>query len=1149
MEKTTYTAEKIQVLKDLDAIRKRPSMYIGDTSTRGLHHLVWEVIDNSIDEVLVGYCNKIEVKVNKDGSITISDNGRGIPIEQHPEVKKPAVEVVLTMLHAGGKFDHKTYQISGGLHGVGVSVVNALSKWLNVEVKRDGKTFKQSYGNGKPIGKPEILDNGKEETGTEITFMPNKNIFEITDFDFDILSSRLRELAFLNKNLEIVLKDLRTGQEVNYIYKGGIREFVKHLNKGKTAIHKAIYFNKKEKRIDIEVSLQYNDAYLETIHSFVNNINTIEGGTHLSGFYTALTRAINDYIRKSKLNSGKLSGADVREGLTAVLSLKIPSPQFEGQTKTKLGNSNVKGIVDSIVYDNLVTFFEENPEIAKRIVLKAIDASKAREAARKARELARRKTALDSGSLPGKLADCQEKDPEKAELFIVEGDSAGGSCESGRTREFQAILPLRGKILNVEKARLDKIFKNNEITTLITAIGTSIGEEFDVEKARYHKIIIMCDADSVTSDTPMLIQNKNNELEFKYIGEFVDNCVVPNEHKISSFSINPGEHKVKKISNVVKHPLKTNLYKIKTYLGYNVKVTPYHSVFIYDGRKVVTKPGNKITKKDYILIPKKLPRIDKDKILDLRKDIKDSNVDYVYGKINKEFIEKIPSNSYVDLTLNEWKKLKNIRMNKKITRKDMGKSLNLYHTILQQWEWKNDNVMPLYKLFKKYIRILKVEERDVKFNLRIPINKIDSNKVECNEFYLRNHTNRINLKLKLDKDLAYLLGWYIGDGCASKGKKNPNRFSLSIGKDKKIYLGRIKKAIKKSLDCNIILDKKGSCRIIHFNSFSFDLLLKKFGLEKKYAHNKFIPNEIFNLKKDLQVSFLKGYLQSDGYAFVGNARGKANKPIIGHTTVSKKLMEGTVFLYRQLGILPSIIKSKQKDHYHKNKLIKSNHHKYDIIVGSIKQLKKARNIWEDHKNANVLKNFIKNSKRGRDRRFVVDVNKDFQAVKVLSTEKLNRNDKFVYDIGVDINRSFIGGLGGLTLHNSDGNHIATLLLTFFYRYMRPLIEAGYIYIAMPPLYKVSKSKKTHYVYNDDQLSNLKKEIGYDIEVQRYKGLGEMNPEQLWETTLNPENRKLKQVTIEDAVLADEIFSILMGDEVLPRRNFIIKHAQSANIDI
>jgi DNA gyrase subunit B len=502
--KETYDASTIQVLEGLEAVRKRPAMYIGSTGPAGLHHLVYEAVDNSIDEVLAGYAKNVDVIIHPDNSLTVLDDGRGIPVDPHPKYKNmSALEVVMTKLHAGGKFDHNSYKVSGGLHGVGISCVCALSEWIKTEVYRDGKVYFMEFHRGIPQGQLKVL--GKtDDRGTKQTFKPDPEIFPDTVFSFDVLSNRLRELAFLNAGTRITIMDERDDKEHTFNYEGGLVTFVKYLNASKTPLHpEPIYFNKEKDGMMVEIAMQYNDAYNEQVFSFVNNINTIEGGTHLSGFRSALTRVVNDYIKKnevSKIKDLTLSGDDAREGLTAVISVKVPNPQFEGQTKTKLGNSEVEGITKSVVNDYLSAFLEENPSIANKIIEKAVLAAEAREAARKARELTRRKGALDGASLPGKLADCSEKDPSKSEIYIVEGDSAGGSAKQGRNRQFQAILPLKGKILNVEKARLTKILANDEIRTLITAIGTGIGQEdgqegFKIEKCRYHKIVIMTDAD------------------------------------------------------------------------------------------------------------------------------------------------------------------------------------------------------------------------------------------------------------------------------------------------------------------------------------------------------------------------------------------------------------------------------------------------------------------------------------------------------------------------------------------------------------------------------------------------------------------------------------------------------------------------------
>ncbi len=517
-----YRAESIKVLEGLEGVRKRPAMYIGSTGKDGLHHLVYEVVDNSIDECLAGFCTLVTVTINKDGSVTVVDDGRGIPVEKHPIYKKSAMEIALTMLHAGGKFDKDSYQISGGLHGVGVSCVNALSIKMIATVKRDGIIYQQEYKIGVPLDDVKAIGKtDKKDTGTTITFFPDKEIFSTTEFDFAILKKRLQEIAFLNPSVKIILKDEKAGKEETFNYSGGLIEFVSHVNKSKTVLHKPIYFKKQVDSNVAEVAIQYTDGYNENIFGFVNTINTTEGGTHISGFKTALTRAVNDYAeKKGMLKNEKLMGDDAREGITAIISLKMRDPQFEGQTKTKLGNSEMKGIVDSMVYVALTEFLEENPSIANKIAQKVVSSAKAREAAKKARDLVRRKNALGGLSgLPGKLADCSSKKIEKTEIYIVEGDSAAGSSKMARDKEFQAILPLKGKIMNVEKSNPTKVLISEEIINLITAIGTGVKENFDITKLRYNKLIIMCDADVDGQHITTLLLT----FFFRYVPELIEN--------------------------------------------------------------------------------------------------------------------------------------------------------------------------------------------------------------------------------------------------------------------------------------------------------------------------------------------------------------------------------------------------------------------------------------------------------------------------------------------------------------------------------------------------------------------------------------------------------------------------------------------------
>ncbi len=563
-----YDIEKIQVLEGLQAVRKRPSMYIGSTDSRGLHHLIYEVVDNSIDEAMSGYCNNIEVVLNKDGSVTVSDDGRGIPVDIHPKYGKSGVEIVMTKLHAGGKFDRSMYKVSGGLHGVGVSVVNGLSEWLEVIITRNGKEHYQRFECGDPVGELKVTGDA-ENTGTTVKFMPDKDIFEELGFNFETIYKRMRELAYLNSGLKITITDEKTEDSKTFQFEGGIIEYVKFINKNKNVLHdNPIYFKGDKSDTIVEVAMQYTDGYLDNTFTFANNINTIEGGTHLSGFKGALTRTINDHGRSNNIikdNMSNLVGEDIREGLTAIISIKLPEPQFGGQTKTKLGNSEVKGIVETVVNEKLGEFLDETPKTAEIIINKAVLASQAREAARKARELTRRKSFLESSSLPGKLADCSERDPAKSELFIVEGDSAGGSAKQGRNREFQAILPLRGKILNVEKARIDKILKNHEIQTLITAFGTNFGDDFDVEKARYHKLVIMTDADVDGAHIRTLLLT----LLFRYMKELIKAGYVyiaqPPLYKISKgkseYYVYSEDQKVSKLEELGEGKLNIQRYK------------------------------------------------------------------------------------------------------------------------------------------------------------------------------------------------------------------------------------------------------------------------------------------------------------------------------------------------------------------------------------------------------------------------------------------------------------------------------------------------------------------------------------------------------------------------------------------------------------
>ncbi len=1318
-----YDARTIQVLEGIEAVRRRPAMYIGDTTQRGLHHLVFEVVDNSIDEAMVGFCNNIDVTVHADNSVSVIDDGRGIPVDTHKTEKKPAVEVVMTTLHAGGKFDHRVYKVAGGLHGVGVSVVNALSEWLEVEIKRDDKVYHQEYERGRTASKLTVVGKSAK-TGTRVTFKADRDIFAKVVFSYDTLSNRLRELAFLNKNIRICLKDERTDKENTFQFKGGIVSFVEHLNKNKSALHKKpIYFMKKRDSIEAEIAMQYNDGYAENIFCFANNINTIEGGTHLTGFKSALTRTTNQYCKSRKLlkEGITLGGDDIREGLTAVLSIKLPNPQFEGQTKTKLGNSEAEGIVESITNESLSAFMEENPSVANKIVDKAVLAARAREAARKARELTRRKGALDAGSLPGKLADCAEEDPNLCELYLVEGDSAGGSTKQGRDRRFQAVLPLKGKILNVEKARLDKMLNNEEIRTMITALGTGIGDEFNISKLRYHKVILMCDADSVVGDTPMLFFDKQNaELFYKDVGEFINNYIEPSRYKVMTFDDDGFRMKLTDIHQCIKKPLRRRLCKVMTDCGYSLTITAAHSVYTFKKGRPELKEGNKIRPGDYLIAPAKFGRTDKNITLDLTATLFNKHKrDNITIKIRRDRDVSTPEESWVELPQTAWRRLQDLREEKGISRRTLAELAGVYKTVPQQWENKIDNVMPRYAAFKRYLDTIKADEDTIKYFVYIPIRECRIDEVPKDAaFFLDNHTNRVRTKFKLDEDLAYLLGWYLGDGSAAFTKNNPNRFILSLGVDKSgKYLKKIRDVIELKLDAKVIPEKRGKAYNINFHSFSFKLLLSALGLLGKRSYEKFIPDVFYNVEGKVQKALLRGLLESDGYITVHKS--KAN---FGHCTASRKLANGILILYRQLGIFPSFHERRSAEHFRKGKLFKSNYPRHDIIVSTKGYLCSLRDIWKHHKDVYKLEDFLEKRKNHKALgKAVLPISDDFSLLRVRSMQEVKeRREKYVYDFSIPLYQNFIAGNGGAVLHNTDGSHIRTLLLTFFYRQMHELVEKGHIYIAQPPLYRIKRGKREEYIgteaemnslliemgtegltlirlkdkkafpdkqlkaildalielgglssaierrgvkfskyitfrhlktkrlplymakvedevkflYDDEELAKLVKGLSkskrkvekeeldlieffearelekiiqkiesmkVDIEdyepvvekekkrkkeakkplykakfdkdqkdiyslkelvrfvksiakqgmmIQRYKGLGEMNPHQLWETTMDPEKRTIQKVLLEDAVAADQMFTVLMGDQVQPRRQYIEAHAHEVrNLDI
>jgi DNA gyrase subunit B len=1152
-----YKAEHIQVLEGIEAVRKRPGMYIGGTGKEGLHHLVWEIVNNAIDEALAGYAKSIEVRLMKNNRVAISDDGRGIPVDIHPKTKKSALETVLTYLHAGGKFSQKVYKVSGGLHGVGLSVVNALSKYLKAIVYRDGFEWSQEYERGVPKT-PLKKGRPSKKTGTTIIFEPDPKIFTEIEFDRDLILEYLRHQAYLTPGLKISFYDEREEKLFAYgfCFEGGLVSFLDHLTKNKKLINPYhIYSKITEEDKEYEFAFNYVESTENKELAFTNNILNPEGGTHLIGFRNALVRIFNDLSKELNIlkNNKNLITDDIRGGLYAIISLKIPEPQFEGQTKSKLGNPEVRSFVESKTFNFLKEYFGKNPDEAKNILQRLVVNLEAREAEKTARETVFKKRLSASLVLSGKLADCSSKDFSKRELFIVEGDSAGGSAKQGRDRTYQAVLPLRGKILNVEKANISKILKSKEIRDLIVALGTGIGKDFNIDNLRYSKIIIATDADSVTGDTPLLVYDKSKDmLLFIRIKNLAENFENPNNFKILTINQISKNTQMENIVDFVVHPKRTPIYKIKTCYGYFVNVTAFHSVYVYEDGEIKTKRGDKIKEGDYLVFAKNLPRNDKDYVIDLKEIIfkYHRNEDI---RVKVPFLPgfKIPTSAWCDISLSRWNEFKKRRELLGISRAKLASKLNIYPTILEQWENKIDNVMPRWKYFKNYLSAINIKNLDHKINLYIPISEITIQDIpEDTEFYLGNHTRKIKTRFILDEKLAYLIGWYLGDGSKAFQKKNPNRFTFSIGEDKK-YLRKLQKTIEEVLETKVIFEKRKNIYNIYFHSFSFKLLLEYFGLFNKKSFEKFIPDIFFNVKPNIQKALLRGLLESDGFIIVSK-----NKAVYGFHTSSRDLAEGIITIFRQLGIFPSYTIHKNKDHYSKGKLIKSNHLSYSVYISNIEYFQKTKEIWGSHKSAEKLKKYIKkvkDKKSFRTSKFIKEISKDLVILPVREVKKIKINDDFVYDISVTNNHNFID-INGILLHNTDGSHIRTLLLTLFYRFFRPLIEKGYVYIAQPPLYKIQAGKEIYYAYSDEEkdeiIKKLEKEKKKNIDVQRYKGLGEMNPEELWETTMNAEKRILKKVTIKDAEKADQLFTILMGTEVEPRKRFIEAYAREVkNLDI